>query len=677
MPYFLRYEEAHPEYEFTDPQLHHLDEPTKPRICYCNGPWSLPLESCVEYELPEDLQSRVLEAQLQTRIRWKLREFSVVRWDAMLPGPKPNPQGRAGIREWLAQPDSQLRYYTLKGGDGNAYGGMGLHSPVGDRHTSIMREDYHGIGHEIFEHVGIFNLASIGEVRILAEDLERFGLPQSTTLRSGGKFSLDEIIQVWKSTDPWHKSLQKDRPALVSEERFKSIVAAYYQVWWGIEDGIAAEFGVEPIPDYEQWQKASDRVLEIILHAYDQGLRHFETLGLRGWGMRILDAAKLRHEIEIQRHWAKVLRGVSLSEEERGPYIQEIHATSFCQSAYGEFWVMNLADWDDRNNPIPDALIKALEQIALTHAEPIWVEWQGTDKIVKGLRNPSGSEDAIRLGMECESFILEYLDKQCDIKRPVYTREQLDERREGLFGSMPVHPTTGEYYTVDPDSCTLMTWEPAGRFEEVLSQRWLHADLKTPEVVKDLPDQFWKHVGASPRALHLDLLFAWKNGRAKDGAKAELVAKAIMAIIHKWPKLPELKALETAGKRTTLFAMSGQRIADWKKVVMKFVNGETVSLQMPAGGLRDVTFEMMGALDGRNMGPNTAWKDLIKLADQNQEILLSRERKRALQEMLQSFFEIDGDALSAEGKEAGETVYKARFLVLPEENISLSESKYW
>jgi len=105
--------------------------------------------------------------------------------------------------------------------------------------------------------------------------------------------------------------------------------------------------------------------------------------------------------------------------------------------------------------------------------------------------------------------------------------------------------------------------------------------------------------------------------------------------------------------------------ATWEKVVIRFLDGERVSVNV--GGTTGVfNYTHMGMADGRHAGPNLQWKLLESFATGNGILdwthsdarRENQKRRETLAKNLQAFFRIEGDPFVAEG-----TGWRARFAV--------------
>lgn len=92
--------------------------------------------------------------------------------------------------------------------------------------------------------------------------------------------------------------------------------------------------------------------------------------------------------------------------------------------------------------------------------------------------------------------------------------------------------------------------------------------------------------------------------------------------------------------------------ATWQDVRIKFVDGETVSIQV-AGARGIFTYSQLGMADGRNAKPTKQWEFLIALAGGNgvmtwsnpQATRKNQKRREMLAANLKEFFRIDGEPI--------------------------------
>lgn len=110
--------------------------------------------------------------------------------------------------------------------------------------------------------------------------------------------------------------------------------------------------------------------------------------------------------------------------------------------------------------------------------------------------------------------------------------------------------------------------------------------------------------------------------------------------------------------------------AEWKDVIIRFVDGHTVAVKV-MDQTANYHYSQMGMADGRNAHPTKQW-DLLRLFAENNGTLTwgsrgadrrNQKRRENLAERLRAFFRIDGDPFEYVEDEKG---WRARFKTIPE-----------
>lgn len=144
--------------------------------------------------------------------------------------------------------------------------------------------------------------------------------------------------------------------------------------------------------------------------------------------------------------------------------------------------------------------------------------------------------------------------------------------------------------------------------------------------------------------------------------------QSVQAMIPQTPPAQELPSGPSpspdATAARTYHAITGRRFTSWAQIKIKFVNGDTVRIELQPNDWRDFQFTQMGMVDGRNGRAAQAWIDLRDCADKLGQLKVDRQRRRSLAKALKAFFEIEENPFVVDQRGG----CRPRFDVKPEES---------
>lgn len=494
------------------------NRPSEPVVLE-EGPWRTEIAPPDQPPLPPELEARVLEALVRSRIE---ERYDAVRqifcWGGGAPAPPwSRAEREAALKAWLATPPSPLRFYWVsESGNhwrlefgGNSYW---VTAVEGARECpTIFRPKLWTV-----------DLSELPWVSRTRKDAERFGLP-NPALSHGAPTLTEAYDQFLDAVVHNENRAQKETP-LLPEIEYRRLLVVVCELWWELVDRIKAiKFPALP-EGWESWKERSDEAFRL--------LREFEAkLGdrLREEGLPVL-TLRIGEGRDLDESYAHFIQGIRLAHglPLDGGELEELRRLE--RDCGGIPLGLKERPWVRSRLRSDPGLLEELE----AHASPIRAAFlnrigEAEDEWAR-LRNPSGADEAIARGWDCERHILA-------------TLERLGIRDSGLDPQWDAPPGTGGGLAVlAARQSALESAMPAGE----AGREWINrqfadprlGDLKPPfpTGTNALPEEFWSSIASERGTKHLDLLMAWRAGRCRELPAGEILPMAIASLAAGWWK---------------------------------------------------------------------------------------------------------------------------------------------
>jgi hypothetical protein len=517
MGFYLHYDDIHLGVDYSGATLDFYAEEPKRPLFLVDGPWLIPFKTNAYVAVAKEMQGRMMDTAIRTNLQHRFKELESMCWGPLTGKHEADLKQRDQIKQWLDEPACEFVFYSFTPTitlpcktplDAIRFDSWGspevFNCPQTSHFSSILRYD----------------ISKADDVRVTEADIEQYHLPQDSRVKPG-TCALNDALQRWKD----HIAENNLTTPFISDERFKTICRVFYEEQWRMEDELSKYGDLSMMAKWNKWERAADRVFECLTATPKRARERLAAEGIHGLESNLF-TMKLPSDKECAdfNTCVKSQRGVELDEAERTNWESVAQGVQGCH--YREYWERWLSSRDENGQLIEDDLLKHLGALNETHLAKINKEYGPLSSSLKLNRNPSRSKKALKLGQDCEQFILKVLEMTLGVSGK-------EDASASTFPS-----AFQRWLERDHAKITL----------EGIDKNFLGKGLIPPSEIDELPDEFFHDVGSRKVTPHLDVLFAHMAGALDATEPNVMTVRTITVIVWEWIKinnvLAELKHMQ-------------------------------------------------------------------------------------------------------------------------------------